>query len=261
MNARVHSIETFGTVDGPGIRFVLFLQGCALQCQYCHNRDTWDLSGGKVMTIDEVLSEIEPYLRYYRSSNGGLTVTGGEPTLQAPFVTELFREVKKRWNLHTTLDTNGVNDVNKLKDLYEVTDLVLLDIKHIDNNKHLDLTAVSNARTLETARWLSENNKKMWVRHVFVPTKCDDEQDLLNLGRFIGTLNGVEKFELLPYHQMGTFKWEQLGLQYPLAGVASPTEQEVERAIQLIEKGRQDKGEDTETNVEIDSDKRYPSVS
>ncbi|SMG28433.1 pyruvate formate-lyase-activating protein [Paenibacillus aquistagni] len=240
MIGRIHSLETFGTVDGPGIRFILFMQGCALKCQYCHNRDTWDLKGGKEMTLEEVLSEIEPYLNYYRSSGGGLTVSGGEPTLQGEFVKELFTAVKERWNLHTTLDTNGINDPNKLAGLYDVTDLFLLDIKHINNEKHMDLVGVPNLRVLETARWLSDHGKKMWIRHVFVPTKNDDEQDLLDLGRFIGRLNGVEKIDILPYHQMGIYKWEALGEKYPLEGVPSPTDEEVERAKRLIEQGRQE---------------------
>ncbi|MBN3522371.1 pyruvate formate-lyase-activating protein [Paenibacillus apiarius] len=240
MIGRIHSVETFGTVDGPGIRFILFMQGCALKCQYCHNRDTWSLNDGKEMTIEEVLSEIESYLPYYRSSGGGLTVSGGEPTLQGPFVKELFRQVKERWDLHTTLDTNGVNEVTKLADLYDLTDLVLLDIKHINNEKHMSLTGVPNTRTLETARWLSDHGKKMWIRHVFVPTINDAEEDLLELGRFIGSLQGVEKVDILPYHQMGVYKWEHLGEKYPLEGVPSPTPEEVERAQRLIDQGRKE---------------------
>ncbi|MGG4219708.1 pyruvate formate-lyase-activating protein [Paenibacillus jamilae] len=238
LKGHIHSLETFGTVDGPGIRFVLFMQGCLLKCQYCHNPDTWALNEGNPMTLEEVLAEIEPYLAYYRSSGGGLTVSGGEPTLQAHFVAELFKEVKRRWNLHTTLDSNGFNDAARIHDLLDVTDLVLLDIKHIDNDKHIKLTGKSNDRMLSTARWLSEQGRKMWIRHVFVPGIHDDEQDLLNLGRFIGTLNGVEKFEILPYHQMGVYKWEMLGKEYPLEGVPSPTDEEVQRAYRLIEEGR-----------------------
>lgn len=235
---RVHSLETFGTVDGPGIRFVLFLQGCLMKCQYCHNPDTWNFDGGKEMTVDEVLAEIEPYLNYYRSSGGGLTISGGEPTLQAGFVAEIFSEVKKRWNLHTTLDSNGFNNAEKLEYLLDVTDLVLLDIKHIDNEKHKVLTGVSNEQTLRTARWLSDHGKKMWIRHVFVPGIHEDEHNLRDLGKFIGTLNGVEKFEILPYHQMGIYKWKELGKEYPLEGVPSPNEAQVERAYKLIEEGR-----------------------
>ncbi|OPA81300.1 pyruvate formate-lyase 1-activating enzyme [Paenibacillus selenitireducens] len=241
MDGRIHSLETFGTVDGPGIRFVLFMQGCAMQCQYCHNPDTWDTTKGKHVTIEEVLKEIEPYLTYYKTSGGGLTVSGGEPTLQAPFVAELFRQVKERWNLHTTLDSNGFNDPEseRMQELMEVTDLVLLDIKHIDPEKHLKLTAQSVEHTLKSARWLSDHGKKCWIRHVYVPGIHDDENDLLNLGRFIGTLKTVEKFEILPYHQMGIYKWKELGREYPLEGVPSPTDDEVNRAYRLIEQGRQ----------------------
>ncbi|GAB6990457.1 pyruvate formate-lyase-activating protein [Paenibacillus pini] len=238
IKGHIHSLETFGTVDGPGIRFVLFMQGCLLKCQYCHNPDTWSMNEGKEMTVEDVLAEIEPYLNYYRSSGGGLTVSGGEPTLQSHFVAELFQEVKKRWNLHTTLDSNGFNEAERIHQLLEVTDLVLLDIKHIDDDKHIKLTGKSNDRTLRTAQWLSENGRKMWIRHVYVPGIHDQEEDLINLGRFMGTLNGVEKFEILPYHQMGIYKWEALGKEYPLQGVPSPSDEEVKRAYRLIEEGR-----------------------
>lgn len=238
LKGRIHSLETFGTVDGPGIRFVLFMQGCLLKCQYCHNPDTWSLTDGKEMTLEEVLAEIEPYLNYYRPSGGGLTVSGGEATLQAPFVTELFREVKKRWNLHTTLDTNGYNEGPKIIELLDVTDLVMLDLKHIDNEKHIKLTGKPNERMLNMAKWLSKEGRSMWIRYVLVPGLTDDEQDLLDLGRFIGELNAVEKFEILPYHQMGIYKWQELGWSYPLEGVPSPTEAEVQRAYKLIEEGK-----------------------
>lgn len=190
------------------------------------------------MTVDDVLAEIEPYINYYRSSGGGLTVSGGEPTLQATFVAQVFREVKRRWNLHTTLDSNGFNQPDKIHELLEATDLVLLDIKHIDDEKHIKLTGKSNERTLETARWLSDNGHHMWIRHVYVPGIHDQEEDLVGLGRFIGTLQGVDKFEILPYHQMGVYKWEALNKAYPLEGVLSPTEEEVARAYRLIEEGR-----------------------
>ncbi|MNN15803.1 Pyruvate formate-lyase-activating enzyme [compost metagenome] len=238
LTGHIHSLETFGTVDGPGIRFVLFMQGCLLKCKYCHNPDTWNLTGGKDMQLEEVLAEIEPYINYYRSSGGGLTVSGGEATLQAHFVAELFREVKQRWGLHTTLDTNGYNEGDKIKDLLDVTDLVLLDLKHIDNEKHIELTGKPNERMLHMAEWLSVYNKTMWIRHVLVPGINDDEEDLLRLGRFIGTLNGVEKFEILPYHQMGIYKWEALKWKYPLENVPAPTDEEVQRAYRLVAEGR-----------------------
>lgn len=240
LKGRIHSLETFGTVDGPGIRFVLFMQGCLLKCQYCHNPDTWSLTDGKEMSVEEVLAEIEPYLSYYRSSGGGLTVSGGEATLQAPFVTELFREVKKRWNLHTTLDTNGYNEGDKIRDLLDVTDLVMLDLKHIDNDKHIKLTSKPNDRMLNMAKWLSDHERPMWIRHVLVPGINDEEEDLRNLGRFVGGLNAVEKLELLPYHEMGIYKWQELGWTYPLEGVSAPTQEEVNWATKVIEEGRQE---------------------
>ncbi|WP_407944844.1 pyruvate formate-lyase-activating protein [Paenibacillus albiflavus] len=240
MNGRMHSIETFGTVDGPGIRFILFLQGCALQCQYCHNPDTWETNEGKLITVDEIVKEIKPYLSYYRSSGGGITVSGGEPTLQAPFVAELFTELKKQFNLHTALDSSGFNDYDKISYLLDVTDLILLDLKIINREKHIALTSQPNDRILNSARWLSDHGKPMWIRHVLVPGITDAEEDLRELGQMLATLKTVEKFEILPYHQMGVYKWEALGKQYPLEGVPSPTAEEVARAYDIIEQARQE---------------------
>ncbi|WP_040952099.1 pyruvate formate-lyase-activating protein [Gorillibacterium massiliense] len=237
MLGRIHSLETFGTVDGPGIRFVLFMQGCAMKCLYCHNPDTWEMKGGKVVSVEDVLAEIEPYLGYYRRSGGGITVTGGEATLQAHFVEELFRECKRRWNLHTTLDTNGFCEPDHVAGLMEVTDLVLLDLKHIDREKHIALTSQPNDRMLKFAKYLSDTGKNMWIRHVLVPGYTDDEEDLYQLGRFIGSLNGVEKLELLPYHTMGVFKWEELGWDYQLKDISSPNEDEVARANRILNEG------------------------
>ncbi|WP_159881426.1 pyruvate formate-lyase-activating protein [Paenibacillus puerhi] len=238
MKGRIHSLDTFGTVDGPGIRFVLFMQGCALQCAFCHNPDTWDTGSGRAMDVAAVLEEIESFLPYYRSSGGGLTVTGGEPTLQAPFVAELFREVKQRWNLHTAIDSSGFCEPDHAGNLLAHTDLVLLDLKHIDSAKHEALTSRPNERILRFARHLSELGKPMWIRHVLIPGITDDARDLLELGRFIGTLNHVEKVEVLPYHRMGVYKWQQLGRAYPLEHVPTPDAREVERARQLIAQGR-----------------------
>lgn len=234
MNGRIHSIETFGTVDGPGIRFVLFMQGCALQCQFCHNPDTWSHSGGKLVTADEILEELEPYLAYYRGSGGGITVSGGEPTLQAPFVAELFRLCKERYQLHTAIDSSGFCEIEHHTDLMDVTDLVLLDLKMMDNDKHITLTSQPNARILHTARWLSEHGKRVWIRHVLIPGITDGEEDLRLLGRMVAELKTVERLELLPYHQMGVYKWEMLGKAYPLEGVPTPTRQEVDRAYEII---------------------------
>jgi pyruvate formate lyase activating enzyme len=234
MDGSIHSLETFGTLDGPGIRFVLFTQGCALQCQYCHNPDTWDSSIGRKMTVEQVLAEIEPYLDYYRRSGGGITVTGGEPSLQAPFVAELFKQCKRRWHLHTALDSSGFCDPVHAEELLKYTDLVLLDLKLMDREKHVALTSQPNDRTLRFAAHLSNRGMKMWIRHVLVPGVTDDCQDLLALGEFIRTLNNVEKVEILPYHRMGVYKWQQIGKKYPLEGVRTPTADDIERAYKLI---------------------------
>jgi pyruvate formate lyase activating enzyme len=238
MLGRIHSLETFGTLDGPGIRFVLFMQGCALQCRYCHNPDTWDTTVGTMMSVEDVLKEIEPYLHYYQRSGGGITVSGGEPTLQAPFVAELFRQCKERWNLHTALDSSGFCDPEHAAELLEVTDLVLLDLKEMDPVLHAVLTSQPNWRIHRFARYLSEIGKRMWIRFVVVPGVTDSMDNLLALGRFTAQLNGVEKVEVLPYHRMGENKWERLGRSYPLAGVREAGPEDVERARYWIEEGR-----------------------
>ncbi|BBH24846.1 pyruvate formate-lyase-activating enzyme [Paenibacillus baekrokdamisoli] len=239
MKGRIHSFDTFGTVDGPGIRFVLFMQGCALQCQYCHNPDSWEMNTGRQMDVEEILNEIEPYLEYYRRSGGGITVTGGEPTLQAPFLARLFAECKRRWGLHTTLDTNGFCEPSHAQELLQVTDLVLLDLKQINPNKHIMLTAQPNDRIKRFAYYLNEIDKPVWIRHVLVPGWTDAYKDLLELGMFIGALDNVEKLELLPYHRMGVYKWHQMGKVYPLENCPTPTDQEVVRARSIIELGLQ----------------------
>jgi len=238
VKGRIHSIETFGTVDGPGIRFVLFMQGCALQCQYCHNPDTWDTGGGRHVTVEEILTEIEPYLPYYRKSGGGITVTGGEPTLQAPFIAKLFEACKTRFGLHTAIDSSGFCEPDHARELLSYTDLVLLDLKLMDRDKHIALTSQPNDRILRFARLLQELNKPVWIRHVLVPGVTDGVEDLQALGAFLGEWGSIEKFELLPYHRMGVYKWEQLGRAYPLEGVMTPTERELARASQIIEAAR-----------------------
>lgn len=237
MTGRIHSCETFGTLDGPGIRFVLFMQGCPLRCQFCHNPDSWDIRAGKLVTLEEVLSEIEPYVSFYKPNGGGLTVSGGEPLIQSVFVTRLFREVKRRFGISTALDTSGICEPEQANDLLNETDLVLLDLKAIDPELHKELTGQSQERILRFARHVSNLGKKMWIRRVLVPGVNDSVKELLNLGRLIGSLSGVEKVEVLPYHRMGVYKWEQLGIPYPLEGVQSPTDKEVERAYRLIRQG------------------------
>lgn len=238
LTGRIHSIETFGTVDGPGIRFVLFLQGCALRCHYCHNPDSWDPRAGTPRTVEQVLAEIEPYVDYYKRSGGGITVSGGEPTLQAPFVAALFRACKERWGLHTAIDSSGFCDPSRAEDLLSVTDLVLLDLKLMNRAAHMDLAGQSNDRILAFARYLSKRGSRMWIRRVLVPGWTDGMDDLMDMGLFLEELDGVDKVEVLPYHRMGVYKWRQLGLRYRLDEVLEPSARDVERAYQLIEQGR-----------------------
>lgn len=232
---RVHSIETFGTVDGPGIRFVVFLQGCPLKCMYCHNRDTWEINAGNITNISDLVDEIKRYFPYIKSSNGGVTVSGGEPLLQAQMVTELFKELKK-YNVHTALDTAGSLPINDdIKELLNFTDLVLLDIKHIVNEKAKVLTGMSNKNNLTFAKYLSDNNIPVWIRQVIVPGYTDDEKDLLLLKDFLSTLTNVKKIELLPYHDLGKFKWKEMNLVYPLEGVRTATNDDINRVKKILE--------------------------
>ena len=231
--AKVHSIETFGAVDGPGIRFVLFLQESHLQCKDCHNRDTWDINGGSYKSLDELFDKIIRYKNYI-FPNGGVTVTGGEPLLQAKFILELFKKLKKE-GIHTCIDTSGIIALtDDIKEVLKFTDLVLLDIKHIDNEKCKELVGKSNKLELEFAKYLSDNNISIWIRQVLIPGYTDDEQDLLKLKEFISSLKTVEKVELLPYHNIGEFKWKKLGLKYPLEGVPQATDNDIARAKQIL---------------------------
>ena len=232
--ARIHSIESFGTVDGPGIRFVIFMQGCALKCKYCHNRDTWNVNGGNLISIDDLLDKIERYKSYILPSGGGVTVTGGEPLLQAKFLINLFKELKKR-NIPTAIDTSGMFDItDDIKELLSYTDLVLLDIKHINDEKCRDLVGFSNKKELAFARYLSDNNIPIWIRQVIIHGITDDEEDLLALKEFISNLSNVKKVELIPYHELGKFKWENLGFNYELEGVPAATSKDIGRAKKIL---------------------------
>lgn len=238
MLGNIHSIESFGTVDGPGIRFVIFLQGCPLRCLYCHNPDTWEYQGGTQMSVDELVTEVLKYKSYIR--HGGVTVSGGDPLVQIDFVIELF-EALNDLGIHTALDTSGYlyNDMVKEKydRLLEVTDLVLLDIKHIDEEKHKVLTSRSNKPVLNFARYLSEKEQPVWIRHVLVPGYSDDINDLINLRKYIETFTNVEKVEILPYHTMGVTKYKNLMKAYKLEGVKEPTQESVDLANQIVVEG------------------------
>lgn len=229
MKGIIHSIETFGTVDGPGTRLVIFLKGCPMRCQYCHNPDTWDMQDGTEMTVDEIWEQYEANKSFYR--HGGITVTGGEPLLQIDFVLELFKKAKEN-NVHTCIDTSGItyhpgeSEYNtKLDTLMTYTDLVMLDIKHIDPVKHLRLTGQPNDGILAFAKYLSDKGIDIWIRHVVVPTVTDDKSDLFELGRFIGTLKTLKALDVLPYHTMGIVKYEKLGIDYPLRGIDAMTKE------------------------------------
>lgn len=236
VKGRIHSFESFGTVDGPGIRFVVFMQGCPLRCIYCHNRDTWDIKGGKEYTVEEVIEEMKKYIDYIRFSGGGITFTGGEPTLQHEFVTQVFKRCRDI-NVHTALDTCGFVDVSKVEQLLDYTDLVLLDIKQAVDEKHRELTGVGNAKIKNFARYLSDRKIPVWIRYVLVPGFTDLEEDLHLAADFIRQLNNVEKVEVLPYHSLGEYKWEKLEKEYKLKEVKPPSEQQVEKARSILESG------------------------
>lgn len=235
---RVHSVESFGSVDGPGIRFVIFLKGCAMRCQYCHNPDTWDRAGGNLRSVDDVLSQALRY-RSYWGEKGGITVSGGEALLQIQPLTELFHKAKDL-GINTCLDTSAQPFSRKdgrfsdFEALMKYTDLVLLDIKHIDNDAHKRLTGWENENILDCARYLSDIHKPVWIRHVLVPGINDDDESLHKLRSFIDTLSNVERVEVLPYHALGVYKWEQLGIPYKLTDVKPPTEESVLHARKIL---------------------------
>ena len=211
MEGYIHSTESFGSVDGPGVRFVIFTAGCPMRCQFCHNPDTWNMK------------------------KGGITVSGGEPLLQIDFLTELFKKAKEN-GIHTTLDTSGNPFTreepffSKFNELMQYTDLILLDIKHIDEKEHIRLTGHTNKNILDLATYLSDMKKPVWIRHVLVPKRSDKDEYLDRLHEFILTLHNVERVEVLPYHTLGAYKWKELGMEYPLEGIDPPTAERVENA-------------------------------
>lgn len=234
----IHSIESCGTVDGPGIRFVVFLQGCPMRCLYCHNPDTWATYSNKKMSVAEILSQYDGVKEFVK--NGGLTVTGGEPLLQTDFVTELFKEAKEK-GIHTALDTSGVlfNPANtdKIDLLLKYTDLVMLDIKHIDDIEHKKLTGHSNKNILKFAKYVSDKGISMWIRHVVVPEITYNEKYLTELGEFIKTLKTVKALDVLPYHDMAKSKYKELGLRYELSDTPPLTKEQALEARGYILNG------------------------
>lgn len=231
---RVHSFESFGAVDGPGIRFVVFFQGCALRCKYCHNRDTWPVKAGMEYTTEDLVAKILRYKNYFTVSGGGVTLSGGEPLLQQDFLLDLIPELKKH-NINVAIDTSGSFPLtDKMKRIIDLVDLFLLDIKCINDDICKDLVGVSNKLELEFARYLSNINKDVWIRQVLIPGITDHEEDLLKLKEFISTLNNVKKVEILAYHDLGKFKWENLGCNYELEDVPNATTEDVSRAKKIL---------------------------
>ena len=232
---RYHSFESCGTVDGPGIRFILFLQGCLMRCQYCHNRDTWDLHGGKEISVEELMKEVVTYKPFMRAAGGGVTASGGEAILQPEFVLEWFRACKAE-GIDTCLDTNGfVRHYEFIDDLLDVTDLVLLDLKEMNDRVHQSLIGVPNKRVLDFAKYLEKRNQRTWIRHVVVPGYTDNDEDLHLLGQFTQNMKNIEKIELLPYHRLGAHKWAVLGDKYQLEEVKPPTKESMEHIKALLE--------------------------
>ena len=241
MLGAIHSIETFGLVDGPGVRYVIFMQGCHMRCKFCHNADTWKVKEPD-QSAEAVLKKALRYRPYWKE-NGGITVSGGEPLLQIDFLIELFTQAKKE-GVHTTLDTCGQPFTfkepffSKFKQLMKVTDLVLLDIEHIDEKAHKELTGHTNQNILEFAKYLSDIQKTVWIRHVLVPTINTDEVYLKRLHQFVAQLKNVERVEVLPYHTLVAYKWKELGLEYPLEGIPTPSDQQLQIANTILETGK-----------------------
>ncbi len=242
MEAFIHSIDTFGTVDGPGIRMVVFLQGCPLRCQYCHNPDTWEFSKSNKMSSEELIKKYLSCRAFLK--NGGITVTGGEPLSQIDFVIDFFKKCKEK-DIHTCIDTSGItfnkNDTSKFDELMKYTDLVMLDIKHIDDQEHIKLTGQSNKRIIDFALYLREIKKDVWIRHVVVPGITLNDDYLYKLGYFLAELKNIKALDILPYHSMGNEKYTELGMEIPLLSVKDATQKEAENAKNIIMKGLKDR--------------------
>ena len=241
MIGHIHSTESFGAADGPGVRFIVFMQGCHMRCRYCHNPDTWKMDGGDEVPADEILKRALRFKPHW-GKDGVITISGGEPLLQIDFVIELFKKAKEL-GINTCIDTAGNPFTkeepffSKFEELMKYTDLLLLDLKEINPARHKDLTGFDNSNIIEMAKYLSEINKPVWIRHVLVPEHSDFDEDLDALGDFIDTLSNVDRVEILPYHTLGKFKWENLGIPYTLESISPPSAERIENAKQRIHAG------------------------
>ncbi len=233
MQGYVHSIETCGTVDGPGIRYVVFLQGCPLRCKYCHNPDTWKVNSGKKFTVDEIMQDILKYRNFIRK--GGVTLSGGEPLLQADFVAELFRECKKH-GIHSALDTSGAIPLRNCKHAVDAADLVLLDIKSIDTVKCKNLTGKGNEDALALLDYLEQTGKEVWIRHVVVPGITENYDDIEKMAEYLSKYNVISRIEILPFHKMGEYKWQELNLEYELKDTPPPQKKSIEKIKAIFRK-------------------------
>ena len=226
----LHSFTTGATVDGPGVRVVAWTAGCMWRCLYCHNPDTWTMSNGLPVTVARASDELRKYRQGLKVMSGGLTISGGEPLMQHRFVVKLFTAAKKM-GIHTALDTNGYYGEKLSDDDLEAIDLVLLDIKTWDSDRHRQLTGMDNAPTLDFARRLAARKRKIWLRYVLVPDLTDDAADIKQTAAFVAGLGNVERVDVLPFHQMGMYKWQKLGIPYTLEEKKPPTNELVERTI------------------------------
>ena len=235
MTGYIHSLESFGTVDGPGVRYVVFFCGCPMRCQYCHNPDTWNMTDGTPMESDDIINKMLRNIDFY--SSGGITATGGEALLQMDFLIELFTKAKA-YNIHTCLDTSGILFFEDKRDSFDrliaVTDLVLLDIKHMDPDAHKQLTGHENAPVFAFLSYLNEHQIPVWIRHVVVPEITYDDDELHALGTYLKGFTNIEKIEVLPYHTLGKMKYENLGIEYPLKNIPELTKEEKEIATKKI---------------------------
>lgn len=242
MQGYIHSTESFGSVDGPGVRFVIFVSGCPMRCQFCHNPDTWNMQAGEKRSADDLLKQAVRYRAYWKDG-GGITVSGGEPLMQIDFMIELFRKAKEM-GIHTVIDTSGAPFTReepffgKFNELMKYTDLLLLDIKHIDRAEHEKLTGRTNENILDMAGYLSDIGKPVWIRHVLVPGRSDDDRYLTRLYDFLRTLKNVKRTEVLPYHTFGEYKWKELGYDYPLEGIDPPSAERIENAERILHAGK-----------------------
>lgn len=232
---KIHSYESFGTVDGPGVRFVVFLQGCPLRCKYCHNPDTWDMNKCELEKEPmEVFNMVKKYKNYF-GKKGGITITGGEPLVQSDFVLELLQLCKKD-GIHTAIDTSGYILNDKVKEILKYIDLVLLDIKVLDEESHKELTGASLEPVLKFTKYLEKINKPVWIRHVIVPEITDKDWFLERLAKYVSKMKNVEKVELLPYHKLGEFKYKEMGIKYPLEGISELSKERLDNAISIFKK-------------------------